>query len=56
MVIAGVLAYNSFLRQAREFDGGGLDDFAPSFAAAIAATLVANMGYTMQQAPASVSA
>lgn len=48
MVVAGVMAYNSFLRQAREYDGGSLDEFFPAFAAAIAATFVANKGSAMQ--------
>lgn len=48
MVAAGVMAYNSFLRQARGYDGGSLDDFFPAFAAAVAASLVANKGSKMQ--------
>eukprot|EP00903_Cladosiphon_okamuranus_P014112 g13117.t1 len=48
MVATGVMAYNSFLRQARGYDDGSLDDFFPAFAAAIAATFVANKGSKMQ--------
>eukprot|EP00752_Nemacystus_decipiens_P003516 g3244.t1 len=48
MVVTGVMAYNSFLRQARGFDGGSLDDFFPAFAAAIAASFLANKGSKMQ--------
>ncbi|CBJ26224.1 expressed unknown protein [Ectocarpus siliculosus] len=48
MIASGVLAYNSFLRQARESDGGSLDDFFPAFAAALAATLLARKGSAMQ--------
>lgn len=48
MVATGVMAYNSFLRQARGHDGGSLEDFFPAFAAAIAATFLANKGSKMQ--------
>ena len=50
MVATGVTAYNSFLRQARGYDGGSLDDFFPAFAAAIAASFLANKGSKMQAA------
>lgn len=49
MVAAGVMAYNSFLRQARGYDGGSMDDFFPAFAAALAATFVASKGSKMQE-------
>lgn len=48
MIAAGVMAYNSFLRQARGYDGGSMDDFIPAFTAAIAASFVANKGSKMQ--------
>lgn len=51
MVVVGVLAYNSFLRQARAQEGGGLEDFLPAFAAMLGASLVAKRGAAMQVAP-----
>ncbi|CAM9844720.1 unnamed protein product [Ectocarpus sp. 13 AM-2016] len=48
MTASGVLAYNSFVRQARESHGGSLDDFFPAFAAVLAATLLASRGSAMQ--------
>lgn len=48
MTATGVMAYNSFLRQARGYTGGSLDDFFPAFATAIAASFVANKGSKMQ--------
>ncbi|CAM9293191.1 unnamed protein product [Scytosiphon promiscuus] len=49
MVAAGVLACNSFLRQARTEDTeGSLDDFFPAFAAFSVATLLAHRGSVMQ--------
>ncbi|CAM9500420.1 unnamed protein product [Hapterophycus canaliculatus] len=52
MVAAGVLACNSFLRQARTEDTeGSLDDFFPAFAAFSVATLLAHRGSVMQSSP-----
>lgn len=49
MVVAGVLAYNSFLRQARSVEDGHLHHFVPAFVAMLTASLVANRGAAMQR-------
>lgn len=49
MVVTGVLAYNSFLRQARAMDGGGLDDFLPAFTVMLVASIAANRAAAIQK-------
>lgn len=44
MVVAGILAWNSFLRTARGNAEGSFDDFLPSLGAAIVAGFVSNRG------------
>ena len=48
MVLTGVMAWNAFVREARSFEDGSLDDFAPAFIGMLSAMVVANIGASMQ--------
>lgn len=56
MVVTGVLAYNSFLRQARSYEGGSIEDFFPALALTLVTAAIAGWGYSLQTAKASTSA
>ncbi|CAN0345921.1 unnamed protein product [Ascophyllum nodosum] len=48
MMLTGVMAWNAFVREARSFEDGSLDDFAPAFIGMLSAMVVANIGASMQ--------
>lgn len=48
MVASGVIAWNSFLREARSFGEGSADDFVPALAAMVVACIGASAGSKMQ--------